>query len=130
MSHAHYKQSKMKTIEIYIPAIKQNIVFYIGQNAQDNFGVIDMMETTRDLWFHAGSGISSCHVVCIVPDNILDKKARRQIICQGALLCKQNTAKLRPQSNVEIVYVPLYAVKKTKVAGMVTIETEIGKIYV
>lgn len=111
----------MKTAEVYIPALQSHVTCYIGQNAKDNEAVIDQMETPHDLWFHAGAGISSCHVVCIYPTEPISKAAHRQIIHQGALLCKLHTAKLRVVSNAEIIYAPVSTVKKTPVAGQVIV---------
>ena len=112
----------MKTQSVYISSLRQEVTYYIGNSAEDNFAVIDRMESQKDLWFHAGSGISSCHVVCVLADMApLDKKARRQIITQGAILCKQHTTKLRCLPNVIIQYAPLYLVTKTDVAGKVII---------
>ena len=115
----------MKTENVYIPALKESIVFYIGQNAADNFTVIDLMQTVHDIWFHANNGISSCHVVARIDDS-LDKKAHRQIVKQGALLCKQHTAKLKSLNHVGIMYAPLHKVAKTHVAGTVTIQDKNG----
>ena len=55
--------------------------WWIGKGAED------------DLWFHA-KDVSSCHVVCEVPDDIKKKKELMYIIKIGALLCKNNTQKL------------------------------------
>jgi predicted ribosome quality control (RQC) complex YloA/Tae2 family protein len=61
----------MKTEIIYIDALKREFTFYIEKNQNDNFEVIDKC-TSSDLWFHANN-VSSCHVLCIIPD-ILCKK--------------------------------------------------------
>lgn len=118
-----YISFAMKTQYVYIPSLQREVVYYIGHTAEDNFAVIDQMQSREDLWFHAGSGISSCHVVCVLADIApLDKKIRRQIITQGALLCKKHTAKLRCLANVDIQYAPLYQVQKTAVAGKVILQ--------
>ena len=80
----------MKIEKKHIPSLKQDIDFNIGQNAQDNFDIIDISQPT-DIWFHL-QGTSSCHVIAIIPENMkLDKKQKKQIITQGALICKQNS---------------------------------------
>jgi len=106
----------MKTENIFINAIKREITFYIGKNQNENFEVIDK-GTSDDLWFHANN-ISSCHVVCIVPDT-LSKKELKYIIKVGALLCKNNTNKLKSVNNVEIIYTYVKNVTKTDVPGCV-----------
>ena len=123
--HRNHHLNTMKNENVYIPALKQSVVFYVGQNAHDNFAVIDQMQTDHDIWFHADAGVSSCHVVARI-DEPLDKKSHRQIVKQGALLCKRHTAKLSRLSNVGIMYVPLHKVVKTRVAGTVTIQDAIG----
>jgi hypothetical protein len=44
----------MRKITKYIDAIKANIEFRVGQNAQDNFDLIDD-SGPDDLWFHHSS---------------------------------------------------------------------------
>ena len=106
----------MKTEIIIIQPLKREITFYIGKSKEDNFAVIDA-GNENDLWFHA-SHDSSCHVVCEVPDNI-DRSEMRYIIKMGAVLCKNNTNKLKSQKNVEIIYTQIKNVTKTAIAGCV-----------
>ena len=93
-----------------------DVVYYIGTNAEDNFSVIDMGKP-NDYWFHA-TDCSSCHVVVQVPDE-LDKRGLRTILKRGARLCKENTNKLSKNANVEIRYTRVKNVTKTGVAGCV-----------
>ena len=106
----------MKIENILIKPLKREITFYIGKNQNENFEVIDKGKTD-DLWFHA-KDLSSCHVVCDVPNDI-DKKDLRYIITIGALLCKSNTNKLKSQKNVNIIYTQIKNVTKTDVDGCV-----------
>ena len=115
----------MKTETIFIQAIKRNITFYIGKNQDENFEVIDN-GAENDLWFHA-KNISSCHVVGIIPDDI-DKKEIRYIVTVGALLCKNNTNKLKSLKNVEITYTQIKNITKTNIRGCV--ETQNTKTIV
>ena len=108
----------MKTEIIYVPSLKREITFYIGKNQGENFATIDK-GAEDDLWFHA-KDVSSCHVVCEVPDDIKKKKELMYIIKIGALLCKNNTQKLVSISNVEFIYTQIKNVTKTDVAGCVT----------
>ena len=108
----------MKTEIIFIKGLNQEITFYIGKNQNENFDVIDKGKSD-DLWFHAKNE-SSCHVVCDIPeDTIQNKKMLSYIIKTGALLCKQNTNKLKSQSNVEFIYTLCKNITKTKVQGCV-----------
>jgi len=106
----------MKTEIVFINALKREVIFYIGKNQNENFEVIDK-GSEDDLWFHAAD-VSSCHVVCQLPPDI-DKKMMRYIITTGALLCKNNTNKLKPMKNVNIVYTKIRNIVKTDVPGCV-----------
>lgn len=106
----------MKTENVFIDALKREVTFYIGKNQNENFEVIDK-GSNDDLWFHA-SELSSCHVVCQVPTDI-NKKEMRYIITTGALLCKNNTNKLKSMKNVNIIYTKIINIVKTIVPGCV-----------
>jgi predicted ribosome quality control (RQC) complex YloA/Tae2 family protein len=106
----------MKTETIFIQSIKKDVTFHIGKSQEENFTVIDK-GAADDLWFHA-KNVSSCHVVCELPDDI-DKKEMRYILTVGALLCKNNTNKLKSLKNVEITYTQIKNITKTNVPGCV-----------
>ena len=106
----------MKSENILIQPLKREITFYIGKSKEDNFAVIDA-GNENDLWFHA-SNDSSCHIVCEVPDDV-EKSDMRYIIKMGALLCKNNTNKLKTQKNVKIIYTQIKNITKTAIAGCV-----------
>jgi predicted ribosome quality control (RQC) complex YloA/Tae2 family protein len=107
----------MKLIVKYIDSIKQNIEYYVGENAQDNFDIIDASEPD-DIWFHM-SNISSCHVVAKMPlNNKLNRKQIHKIIVQGAQLCKQHS-RLKSQKDVQITYTKIRNVNKTDIVGSV-----------
>jgi predicted ribosome quality control (RQC) complex YloA/Tae2 family protein len=106
----------MKTERILIQAIKREVIFHIGKKQSENFEVIDAGKED-DLWFHAKNE-SSCHVVCELPEDI-NKKELKYIITAGALLCKNNTNKLKILQNVEIIYTQIKNITKTNVEGCV-----------
>ena len=108
----------MKEVVVCFDNILDDIVFYIGENANDNFNVLDKGDPT-DLWFHV-KDYSSCHVVAHIPDK-LDKRELKTIIKCGALLCKQNTNKFASSPSVEIIYTKLQNVSKTTKAGCVNV---------
>jgi predicted ribosome quality control (RQC) complex YloA/Tae2 family protein len=107
----------MKIEKVLIQGLDREITFIIGKNKNENFAVIDM-GSGNDLWFHAND-ISSCHVVCLVSDIDIDKKDLRYVIKTGALLCKNNTNKLKSMKNVEIIYTQIKNIIKTDVEGCV-----------
>jgi len=108
----------MKTITIFVQGLNEDITFIVGENKQDNFLVIDQ-GSSKDIWVHANN-ISSCHVLCIIPEN-MNKKGLSYIVKKGAMLCKQYTNKLKTLSNIEFVYAPLQYVVKTDTIGCVTV---------
>jgi predicted ribosome quality control (RQC) complex YloA/Tae2 family protein len=107
----------MKIEKILIQGLDKEITFIIGKNKSENFEVIDM-GGENDLWFHAND-ISSCHVVCLLSETDVDKKDLRYIIKTGALLCKNNTNKLKSMKNVEIIYTQIKNITKTEIEGCV-----------
>jgi predicted ribosome quality control (RQC) complex YloA/Tae2 family protein len=111
----------MKTEIVFIQGLKREVTFYIGKSQSENFEVIDK-GSQDDLWFHAKE-ISSCHVVCELPES-LNKKEFSYIIKTGALLCKNNTNKLKGLSNVEIIYTKIENITKTKIPGCVLTQNE------
>ena len=114
----------MKTQVVYFDNIKKEITYLIGENAADNFAVIDASAFKTDIWFHSKEG-SSCHVVAKIPAQQLNKKELMTICKKGGLLCKLNTAKLKKQSNVEIIYTKIGNITKTNIDGLVhTTETK------
>jgi predicted ribosome quality control (RQC) complex YloA/Tae2 family protein len=107
----------MKLETIFVEGLNRYINFYIGKDQYENFKVIDK-GNDNDLWFHA-KGTSSCHVVSIIPDDIKDKKKLKYIIKKGALLCKNNTNKLKEFKNIEISYTQIKNIIKTDIPGQV-----------
>lgn len=103
---------------VAIPALGRSIEYTIGKNAADNFAILDEA-SSNDIWFHI-EGQSSCHVIASVPSDI-DRKKTRYLIKQGAILCKQYTAKLSNQKNVEIIYAKVCDVEKTAIVGSVIV---------
>ena len=116
----------MKVEQIYIQTLKDNVMFYVGKNQNEHFGIIDMGKE-NDLWFHA-DGYTSCHVVAILSeDSNPNKKNLQEIRKIGSMLCKNNTEKLKNLQNVPFITTYIKNVTKTNVAGSV-IATDTKKI--
>lgn len=108
----------MKSKDIYISALKMSIKYYIGQNASENFQMIDNAKET-DIWFHVDGGRPSAHIIADIPEELkLDKKERKYIIKQGAVLCKQES-KYNSEKNLPIIYAFIKNIQKTDVIGSV-----------
>jgi len=107
----------MKEVTRFIDAIKSEIVFKIGGNAQENFDIIDSAEPD-DVWFHISDKPSE-HVVASIPMDIaIDKKQLHKIVTQGAVICKQ-FSKYNSDKNVPVVYTRIKDVLKTEKVGCV-----------
>lgn len=115
----------MKIVKKYISALKKDIEFKVGENAQENFDLIDHSHGD-DLWFHV-EGYSSGHVVANIYGLSLDKKQIRQIITQGAIVCKQQS-KYYFMSNLAVLYTKINDVQKTDIIG--TVITKGAKIKI
>lgn len=110
----------MKIEERYIESLGCTIEFCIGQNADDNFHVIDCSDPD-DLWFHI-HGLSSCHVIAKVVGKKIDRKNVSKIVKQGALICKQHS-KCRSEKNVHVMFSKVKNLTKTKTVGAVNLKT-------
>ena len=82
--------------------------------------IIDVANS-NDLWFHI-EGESSCHVIASMPiDMKLDKKQLRQIVTQGAVLCKSKS-RFRSNKNVPVIYTKVENITKSEPVGTVITE--------
>jgi len=114
----------MKIERIFFPIIKTEIEYRIGTSKEDNDKVIDT-GNPGDLWFHARNPYSSCHVLAILSNmdiSLLARKEKRKVIQKGAELVKRNTAKLRSERCVEMIYCDIQYVRKTEYLGCVLVE--------
>ena len=93
----------MKSITI------NDVVFKIGQNAQENWELLNLNENFT--WLHLKS-FSSCHVV--IENEDLDKED----LIEGAQLCLQNT-NYRNLKNIKVNYTLLKNIKRADKIGAV-----------
>ncbi len=108
----------MLTTIIYIQKLGLDITFIIGQNAAENFQIIDDSQSD-DLWFHV-SEFPSCHVVAKINDIMdnINRKDMKYVVKQGAVLCKQYS-KYKSVKNLDIIYTEISNVQKTSIIGSV-----------
>jgi predicted ribosome quality control (RQC) complex YloA/Tae2 family protein len=104
-------------VELYNQGVKKNITYLIGLNAQGNFDIIDMANSS-DMWFHLEDKPSP-HIIAKIQDN-LTKKELSYIVKQGALLCK-SYSKYKSEKKITINYTNISNIKKTNVIGSVDI---------
>ena len=109
----------MRSVSKYIDAIRDTIEFIIGENAADNFDIIDQARP-NDIWIHLHQS-SSCHVIALLPpDKKYENKQLHKIVVQGCVLCKQNS-KCASAKKLPIMYTPIKNVEKTEKVGCVTV---------
>lgn len=106
----------MKTI------IYNNIQFVIGQNAQDNWIILDEAYKINNnfIWFHLNS-FPSCYVIMYSTNEELRDNSFNDYLNYGASLCKQNS-KYKNLKDIKICYTSLKKLSKTQKIGEVTIK--------
>jgi len=104
--------------EVFITKLNLDITFVIGQNATENFQIIDDSQPT-DLWFHVAE-FPSCHVIAKINDIMtsINRKDMKYVVKQGAVICKQYS-KYKSVKNLDINYTEISNVQKTNVIGSV-----------
>ena len=103
---------------IFVRSVRREIVYLVGKTQYENFDIIDA-SGENDVWFHI-EGFPSGHVIARIDDLTIDKKQKRDIVTQGAVLCKQYS-KYKSDKNVKIVYTMIKNIQKTEVIGQVRI---------
>ena len=104
----------MKTI------IYKTIQFFIGENAQDNFNILDnsLKINPEFLWFHLNS-FSSCFVIMHATVHDI-KNDLDDYLYFAANLCKANS-KYKNFRDLKICYTTLKKLKKTEKIGEIII---------
>ena len=108
----------MKEVSVYNPKCGETIYFHIGENAEDNFHIIDR-SSEEDIWFHVENRPSE-HVIAKLSNTKFDRKQLNAVIKQGAHLCKMHS-KYSAEKNLAILYTKIKHVKKTTIPGKVEI---------
>ena len=107
-----------------------NILYIIGENAQENWNILDFYKKENDkyIWFHLNS-FSSGYVIMCSTINDIDKSQLNDYLYYGAELCKNNT-KYRNLKNLKIIYTTLKKLSKTDTIGEVIISGKNNTITV
>jgi len=119
---------KMKTETIYFQNIQKSFTFWISENEEEPFKMLDLAKP-QDMWFHSEK-YSSCHVIISLDKDAeidLSKKERNTILKRGAFLCKTHTKKLRclPATTLSFLYCKIENIRRTEKAGQViTVNTK------
>ena len=104
----------MKTEKIYDSKLEVELEMLIGENAQDNWDIIDKAESF-DLWFHLDDH-PSCHIILKLPDK--HSKCNKQTLFHCASICKQKS-KLKNEKKVSVIYTQRSNITKGDKPGMV-----------
>lgn len=100
----------------------ENYIFYIGQNAKENWELLDKFYKINDeyIWFHLNS-FPSPYVIVNTTINDLSKNSNiNEVLLFGSQLCK-HYSKYKFLSNLKIIYTSLKKLKKTDKIGEVII---------
>jgi len=100
----------------------ENYIFYIGQNAKENWELLDKFYKINDeyIWFHLNS-FPSPYVIVNTTINDLSKNSNiNEVLLFGSQLCK-DYSKYKFLSNLKIIYTSLKKLKKTDKIGEVII---------
>lgn len=124
----------MKSFEILVEG-SDPVVVAAGQNAQDNFDLIDMYSAKLKevpnriiYWFHLES-FPSPHVILMMPENMAPEEKHFRI---AAEYTKNSTKKYKHHDNLSIIYTLLANVVKTENTGEVEFKRKrkINKIII
>ena len=99
----------------------QDISFYIGENAEDNWDLFDKSKFINNeyIWFHLNS-FSSPHVIMYSTIQELQNTNYIEFINFGSRLCLDNS-KYNYLKDCKIVYSPLKKLKKGEKVGEIII---------
>lgn len=111
----------MKIGYIYDEKINQDLVYWVGENAQDNWDMIDKSDQ-NNVWFHL-DGHPSAHVILRIDFD--KKKLLKQTLLQCAVQCKINSKFVNQTSNkqkIKIVYTEIRNISKADKIGSVNLK--------
>ena len=112
----------MKEGRIIDNKTNNEMIYWIGENAQDNWDLIDLADQ-NDLWFHL-SNQPSAHIILRM-NNLAIKKLSKQTLIHCAVECKMhskfsNTTKQR----LHVIYTEIKNVSKAQNVGAVYTKNE------
>lgn len=107
----------MKTEYIMDNQISVLMIYWIGENAQDNWDIIDRADD-NDIWFHLAD-YPSAHVI-LRTENITINKISKRTFTQCALQCKRNSKILQQnKSKARVIYTQIKNITKGDKLGSV-----------
>lgn len=97
------------------------LIYWIGENAQDNWDIISKANQ-NDIWFHV-AGSSSSHIILRMPNKVSLKDISKQTLIHCSSVCKQHS-KSKNNNKVKIVFTEIKNVKKADKPGAVYTKKE------
>lgn len=120
----------MKTLTIYDDKLEKELLVTYGENAQDNWDILDK-SNPQDIWFHL-EGHPSSHIILSLPEEKKSKlnklKINKKTIYFCASLCKSKS-KFSNYSKISVIYTQCQYVKKGTIPGQV-LANRVTKIVV
>jgi predicted ribosome quality control (RQC) complex YloA/Tae2 family protein len=98
----------MKDEEVYDTKLEKTVKYTIGENAQENWNLIDKSEN-HFIWFHIANNPSSHVVIKIEKKDIININKSTLLHC--ASRCKMHS-KLKNNKNVNVIYTQIINIKK------------------
>ena len=99
----------------------KDIKFYRGENAIDNFELLDKFKSFSDyIWLHLNSFSSGYIIIEIEKNELLKRVDYLDIMNYASNLCKQNS-KYKNVPNIKIIWTTISKVIKTEKIGQVII---------
>ena len=100
----------------------KNIKFIIGQNAQENWDILDQSYKINPdyIWFHLNS-FSSPYVIMYTTLKELELEERQDFLIYGANLCKSHS-KYTYLNDLKIIYCSLKKLEKTDNIGEIIVK--------
>ena len=107
----------MKTVLYNSTAYPEPIIIYIGQNAKDNWNILDTSKQENELfwWFHLKT-LPSSHII------VKAETLTNVLITYAAYLCKQST-KYRKYNKIAVSYTQCNNVFKDGPVGSVNFKS-------
>jgi predicted ribosome quality control (RQC) complex YloA/Tae2 family protein len=105
----------MKIDKFYDKKNNIELKIYIGENASDNWKIIDN-SNHFDIWFHL-LGSPSSHVILHLPDKHFKCDSKALLYCANLV---KHKSKLKMEKKVPVIYTFISNIKKGKEIGSVT----------
>lgn len=114
----------MKIETLFDNKLNCEMIYWIGENAQDNWNIISD-SNQNDLWFHL-SNHPSCHVILKMPEGITYKDLSKQTLINCGIHCKLHSkfTNISSKNKMRVIYTEIKNVSKGERIGSVHTKKE------